>query len=280
MIRELRLDANGLSFRALAAGPESGPPMLLLHGFPEGAEEWADQLEALDSAGVRAVAPDLRGYGGTDAPAGVERYTLAALVEDVAALAASMGGGPVHLAGHDWGALTGWSAVTARPQLFRTWTAISIPHLADLAAAIATDDDQKARSSYVQLFMVAGKAESVLSEDGFRRLAAMYGGKLPAARVERYLEGLRRPGRLTAALNYYRANLQGGSGGSDGPVRVPTVMVWGDHDLAAGRVAVEATERRVQAPYRLVVLEGAGHWLPAERAAEVSEVLVQQATSG
>lgn len=280
MIREIRLEAGGLGVRALAAGPPSGPPMLLLHGFPEGAEAWTEQLEALDAAGVRALAPDLRGYGATDAPEGVSSYSLEALVEDVAAQAAWLGGGPIHLAGHDWGALAGWAAVTARPELFGTWTALSIPHQADLVAAIAIDEDQRARSSYVHLFLVEGKAEAVLSEDGFRRLAAMYGGKLPAARVERYLEGFGRPGRLTAALNYYRANLGGGAVAFDGPVRVPTVMLWGDQDVASGRVAVEATSRRVQAPYRLVVLEGAGHWLQAERAAEVSKVLVEQATSG
>lgn len=279
MIRELRLEANGLGFRALATGPRSGTPMLLLHGFPEGAESWLPALEALEAAGVRAIAPDLRGFGGSDAPEGVESYGMSTLIKDVVALTAALGGGPIHLSGHDWGSALGWSAVTVRPELFRTWTALSVPHPADFFKAIATDDDQRTRSSYMEVFRQVGVAEDLLAADGHARLRAMYQGKLPDSLVDRYIAGFSRPGRLTAALNYYRAN-SGGGGGLDRPVAVPTVMIWGDQDVAVNRLAVEATADRVRADYRLHVLEGAGHWLQYERAAEVSRILVGQATSG
>ena len=87
-MEELRVEANGLGFRCLAAGPASGPLALLLHGFPEGAESWRPQLAALAAAGVRAVAPDLRGYGGTDRPEGVDAYRMSELVADVEGLMA------------------------------------------------------------------------------------------------------------------------------------------------------------------------------------------------
>src|SRR5919109_892339 len=145
MTEELWLDANGLRFRALAAGPAAGPPVLLLHGFPEGAESWLPQLEALAGAGYRAVAPDLRGYGGTDCPEGEDAYALGELVADVRGLVEGIGA-PVHLTGHDWGSLIGWVFVSQHPELVRSWAALSVGHPVAAARAATEDEDQRRRS--------------------------------------------------------------------------------------------------------------------------------------
>jgi pimeloyl-ACP methyl ester carboxylesterase len=288
-IEKGRLQANGISFSVLAAGRRDRPVVLLLHGFPEGKESWEAQLLALAEAGWRAVAPDLRGYGGTDAPKGVEAYAMPHLVADVEGLISALGEDQVDLAGHDWGALVGWPFVSRNPGMVRSWTALSVPHPVALARASGLDGgpdpdpDQRARSAYVGLLQRAGKAEEVLLEDGCQRLRAFYQAgpdpdAIPAEMVEHFVKGFQRPGRLTAALDYYRANLKPAAYAAyppcPKPITTSTLLLWGDQDPALGRVAVEATAGMVKGPYRLQVLEGAGHWLQFERPDEISQALV------
>ena len=159
------VDANGLRFRVSADGPPTGELFILLHGFPEGAESWTRQLAALARAGALAVAPDMRGYGGSDAPAGVQSYALADLVEDVVGIIKGFGREAAHVAGHDWGALVAWFFAGIHPEMTRTLTVLSVGHPATLGAATADDEDQKARSRYIRLFLQEGKAESVLAID-------------------------------------------------------------------------------------------------------------------
>lgn len=282
-MRELQLAANGLRFRCLADGPEEGPLALLLHGFPEGAESWAAQLPDLAAAGYLAVAPDLRGYGGSDCPEGEEPYRMRHLVDDVVGLVDALRRERCHLAGHDWGALVGWSVASHRPDRLVTWSALSVGHPAAFVDAIRDDAGQRARSSYVDLFRARGKAESVLEEDGHRRLRRMYRigprpDAIPAADVEVFVRGMARPGRLTAGLNYYRANLgdlEVERAMAPRPVRTPAQLLWGDQDPACGPVQARRTAGHVDAEYRLEVLEGAGHWLQFERAADVSRLLLE-----
>ena len=280
--------ANGLRFRTLVDGPPQGEMFILLHGFPEGAESWSRQLTALASAGCLAVAPDLRGYGLTDAPEGIESYGIDHLVDDVAGLLRAFGRDSAHIAGHDWGAVVAWFFAARHPDMTKTLSALSVGHPAALAAASRDDADQQARSRYIQLFLLEGKAEKVLAEDDYRRLRAMFAGPpnpeaMPKPVIDAFARSLSRPGRLTAALNYYRANLSSGGGGWEGvanigPIKMRTSLLWGDQDPALGRRGVEATGRHVAGEYELVVLEGAGHWLQFERPAEVSRSLTAAAT--
>jgi pimeloyl-ACP methyl ester carboxylesterase len=285
-----RLQANGISFSVLAAGRRDRPVVLLLHGFPEGKESWGPQLVALSDAGWRAVAPDLRGYGGTDAPKGVEAYAMPHLVADVEGLISALGEDQVDLVGHDWGSLVGWPFVSRHPRLVRSWTSLSVPHPVALARASGLDGnpnpdpDQRARSSYIGLFHKPGKAEEVLLDNGAQRLRAMYRigpnpDAIPEETAEAFIAGFQREGRLTAGLNYYRANLKPAAYAAyppaPKPIQPPTLLLWGDQDPALGRVAVEATAALVAGPYQLTVLEGAGHWLQFERAEEVSRAIIE-----
>jgi pimeloyl-ACP methyl ester carboxylesterase len=170
----------------------------------------------------------------------------------------------------------------------KTLTVLSVGHPAAIAAASREDEDQKARSSYIRLFLTEGKAEQVLSEDDHRRLRQMFSlgpnpEAVPKSVIDHFAKSIARPGRLTAALNYYRANL--GSGGAawerlanTGPINVPTTLLWGDEDPALGRRGAESTASYVQADYRFEVLEGAGHWLQFERPAEVGRALTDRTT--
>ncbi len=279
--------ANGLRFRTLVDGPADGEMFILLHGFPEGAESWSRQLDPLARAGVLAVAPDLRGYGLSDAPDGVESYAIDQLAEDVRFIIKAFGRDAAHVAGHDWGGMVAWFFAGLYPQMTKTLTVLSVPHPAALAAASRDDADQQARSSYVGLFLQSGKAERVLADEEFRRLKSMFAigpnpEAVPPSVVDHFARSLSRPGRLTAALNYYRANLAAGGGAWEsltaiGPITMPTVLLWGDEDPALGRRAAEATGGYVEGDYRLEVLEGAGHWLQFERPGEVSLALTAAA---
>jgi pimeloyl-ACP methyl ester carboxylesterase len=266
-------------------GPPDGEMFILLHGFPEGAESWTKQVDALAKAGHLAVAPDLRGYGLSDAPQGVENYAIDHLVEDVAGIIKSFGRLQAHVAGHDWGALVAWFFASRRAEMTKTLTALSVAHPAALAEASRVDEDQREKSRYVSLFLIEGKAEHVLADEDSRRLREAFAlgpnpGAVPRAMVDHFARSLSRPGRLTAALNYYRANLGAGGGAwasltSELRIATPTTLVWGAEDHALGRRAVEATAERVDGPYELVVLEGAGHWLQFERPDEVSRALTR-----
>jgi pimeloyl-ACP methyl ester carboxylesterase len=282
------IKANGLRFRAMVDGPADGEMVILLHGFPEGAESWSKQVDALAKAGILAVAPDLRGYGLSDAPEGVESYSIDHLAEDVRFIITAFGRDAAHVAGHDWGAMVAWYFAGKFPEMTKTLTALSVPHPAALAAAGQSDEDQQARSRYVGLFLMEGKAEEVLAGDDYRRLKSMFAlgpnpDAVPRGIVDHFTRSVSRPGRLTAALNYYRANLVAGGGAWETPIRIgpitmPTTLLWGDQDPALGRTAAEATGQQVDGQYTLEVLEGAGHWLQFERPAEVSLALTTAAS--
>ena len=272
------LEANGLRFRVLAEGPPSGELVVMLHGFPEGAESWSRQIDALARSGVLAVAPDMRGYGMTDAPSGVEEYAMPRLVEDVAGIIRAFGRNEAHIAGHDWGAIVAWFLAIAHPQMTKSLTVLSVGHPGAMARAIDEDEDQKTRSRYIDLFLMDGKAEHVLAEEQYRRLRAMLSGGIPRPIIEQFVRSLARPGRLTAGLNYYRANLSADrvwtSLRSEATVNGPVTMLWGDQDPALGRFQAEETARYVNGDFRLEILEGAGHWLQFERPDEVSQSLI------
>lgn len=280
--------ANGLRFRTMVDGPPQGDMFILLHGFPEGAESWSRPLHALAKAGRLAVAPDLRGYGLTDAPAEEESYAIGHLVDDVAGLIKSFGRDSAHVAGHDWGAVVAWFFAARHPEMTKTLTALSVAHPAALAAASQEDEDQRERSRYIQLFLMKGKAEEVLAGDDYRRLRLMYSigpnpEAVPRSVVEHFTKSLSRPGRLTAALNYYRANLSAGAAAwaalaNIGRIEAPTTLLWGDQDPALGRRGAEGTAAHVAGEYRFIVLEGAGHWLQFERPDEVARALTEAAS--
>jgi pimeloyl-ACP methyl ester carboxylesterase len=271
------VQANGLRFRTMVDGPATGEMVVLLHGFPEGAESWTRQVEALASAGALAVAPDTRGYGLTDAPTNVSDYAIDILIEDVAGLVKAFGRDRAHIAGHDWGAIVAWFFASRHPEMTESLTVLSVGHPAAAAEAIRNDEDQAKRSEYIRLFLMEGKAEQVLTEDDNRRMRVMF-GDLAGPTAEHFIRSISRPGRLTASLNYYRANFGRGlewwSRANDVKVEAPTVLLWGDQDAFLGRWQAEHTGDHMAHDYRLDVLAGAGHWLQFERPDEVSRTLV------
>jgi pimeloyl-ACP methyl ester carboxylesterase len=264
----IQLPANGLLFEGRLYGPEDGRFVLLLHGFPQTARSFHEVAAGLAAHGRRCLAFNQRGYSVGARPSAAEAYRIEHLVADVVGVLDVTGHQEADVVGHDWGAVVAWHTAIRHPDRIRTLTVLSAPHPVAFAAALASDPDQRARSSYLRTLRGEAAAGLLLAEDG-RELRALLAGAPPP--VMAGLEEFQDPAMLTGALNWYRAMSRSDSDGL-GRVRVPTTYVWGTEDVAFGRTAAESCAAYADAPYRFVELAGAGHWLPDER----PDVLVQE----
>jgi pimeloyl-ACP methyl ester carboxylesterase len=260
-----------LVFDVRDSGPADGDAVVLLHGFPQDSSAFDRLSPALHSAGLRTLAPDQRGYSPRARPEGRAAYRLRGLVDDVLALLDAAGLQNAHVVGHDWGGVVAWALAAWHPWRVRTLTALSVPHPAAMTQAMV-HSDQALRSSYIGFFQLPLVPEGVLlaGRGAVLRRVLRQGG-LPEDRVDEYVDRMREPRALTAALNWYRA-LPLGARTPVGVVRVPTLHVWGAADAFLGRAATEASREFVDAPYALEVLEDVNHWIPelaAERTAEL-----------
>ncbi|MBO4208141.1 alpha/beta fold hydrolase [Micromonospora echinofusca] len=275
----MQIDARGLTFEVRTGGPVDGPPVLLLHGFPQHAGEWDDVVPALHAAGLRTYAPDQRGYSPGARPDDVAAYRMAECVADAVALLDELGVPAAHVVGHDWGAIVAWHLAARHPDRVRTLTAVSVPHPAAMGYALTHDRRQKFRSAYFKLFQQPGTAEKVLLGLDGAVLRRLLRGVGDADRVARYAEPMRRPGALTGALNWYRAMSRRDMVGM-GPVTVPTTFVWSDRDVAIGRTAAEACAAQVAGEYRFVALSGVTHWIPDEAPGQLAEAILARTGPG
>ncbi len=247
---------------------------MLLHGFPETSLSWSTVAPVLADAGLRVIAPDQRGYSPDARPPAVADYEMEHLVDDVLGLADALGLDTFHLVGHDWGAAVGWAVAAHHGDRLRTFTAVSVPHLAAYNNALRGDSDQQERASYIGLMREEGKAEDVLTEDDGRRLRAMYQGRVPATHVDAYVDFFRDRSALTGALAWYRAMT---AALADTPsVSVPTTYVWSDGDLAIGRASAEASGDHMTGPFTFVELPGVSHWIPEEAPTDLARAILER----
>jgi pimeloyl-ACP methyl ester carboxylesterase len=263
--------ARGFTFDVTAGGPPQGPAVLLLHGFPQHSGEWELVTPALHAAGLRTYAMDQRGYSPGARPAEVGQYAVAECVADALAVLDALAVDRAHVVGHDWGAVVGWQLAARHASRVRTLTAFSVPHPAAMAAALAGDGDQRRRSAYIKLFRRPGLAERTLSFANLAAVRLMLRG-VPGDRIDGYLEPLREPGALTAALNWYRA-LDLKRVGALEPVAVHTTYVWSDRDTALGRTAAHRCADFVTGDFRFVTLPGVSHWIPDEAPAAAAAAI-------
>jgi pimeloyl-ACP methyl ester carboxylesterase len=276
VIDQLSIPTEAGAFDAIAAGPEGGRPVLLLHGFPEAAVEWEHQVATLGVLGYRAVAPDQRGYSPSVRPEQPAEYGIATLVEDVVAIADTLGWREFDLIGHDWGGAVAWWTADAHPERLRSLAVVSTPHPAALAAAMKTDEDQHLRSGYMTEWRQTRVTEQRMLADGARALRDIFDRRVPPSKIDEYVQRLSEPGALTAALNWYRA---GRPGGKIGEITVPTMYVWTTEDVAFGSVAAFGTEKWVTGPYRFEMLEDVSHWVAEEAPEALTSLIVEHLTA-
>lgn len=267
-IREL--PANGMTFRCRLCGSESGEPVILLHGFPETSHMWEGILTSLAAQGYRCLAPDQRGYSAGARPAEISRYRIDQIASDVVALADALGAEKFHLVGHDWGSGCGWTVVALYPERVRSWTALSVPHMAAFDTAKKTDDDQKRRSRYMDFFQLP-----ILPEQLFGFAIAMNRQALwkssSAAEVEDYLTVFNNFKGRNATIDWYRANKT--LPVEYGDVFLPTLLMWGKQDPVIGRAGVDLTKPYMKGEYTLIELD-AGHTLVQEKFEQVNQALL------
>ncbi len=313
-LRHRDVETNGIRMHVVEAGPDDGPLVVLCHGFPESWYSWRHQLPALAAAGYHAVAPDMRGYGRSDAPADARAYTQLHLVGDVVGLLDALGAPTAVVVGHDWGAPVAWNAALLRPDRFRAVAALSVPWtprppLSPLGLMQAMFGGQW---FYFLYFQEPGRAEAELD----RNVAAFLRGFLftlsgdASADVLRGLAGgpesagmlehLAQPTALPAWLGeddlaFYVAEFErtGFRGGlswyraaelsweltapwGDARVHQPALFVAGERDGVLGMIpgGVESMPETVPGLRRSLLLPGCGHWTQQERPGEVNAALL------
>lgn len=275
---------SGIELNCRASGPADSPVLMFLHGFPEAAFVWDDMLEHFGTT-HRCIAPNLRGFERSSAPADVEAYRAKHLVTDIAALIASQGRRVEALIAHDWGGAVAWNLAAQQPALMRRLVIINSPHPATFLRDLQGNAEQQAASRYMN-FLCRPDAEALLAENDFARLWPFFtkepgkgetpvnAGWMTEAVRERY-RAVWRAG-LTGGCNYYRASPLKPPTPEDASVmkiafapeavtvRVPTLVLWGEGDIALRPALLDGLDAFVPA-MRLVRVEGASHWIVHER---------------
>jgi pimeloyl-ACP methyl ester carboxylesterase len=262
-----RVRTGPVELSTIVAG--DGPPLLLLHGFPDSAEIWRHQIPALARAGYRVIAPDLRGFGQSDAPADRAAYGIDHIIDDILGLLAALGiDEPVGLVGHDWGAAVGWLFCARHPARVSRFVALSVGHPEAYRSAGLR---QKLMGWYILAFQLEGLAERMIAANGFRFLRRVEPAREDG---ERWVADLSRPGRLTAALNWYRANFRSFLRARFPEMHVPVLGVYSTGDVALTEEQMTGSAAFVRAEWRYVRLPGVGHWLQIERPDEIDRLLL------
>jgi epoxide hydrolase 4 len=277
-------EVNGLRLHYAECG--SGDELvILLHGFPECWYSWRHQLPVLGQR-YHVVAPDMRGFNLSDKPRGVKNYRIDLLVEDVLGLMRNFGKEKAAIVAHDWGAGVAWAVAQRHPESVSKLVAMQVPPPAAWRENFTFR--QLRHSWYMFFFQLPRLPEWWASANDFARVERMYketsfdGDAFTAADIEVYKEALRQPGALTASINYYRANVFRslfGSGGAtpngrNGRIRVPTLFVYGERDMAIVATTVRDVGRFIDAPYRELRIPESGHWVQNEAIADVNEALL------
>jgi pimeloyl-ACP methyl ester carboxylesterase len=268
---------SGLTSTADVAGPSGGPLVLLLHGFPESRHSWREALPVLAAAGYRCVAPDQRGYspGARPDPADLSNYAFDKLVNDALEIAAAAGaeGKRFHLVGHDWGGQVSWGVANAHPGRLASLCVLSRPHPQSFRRALANPNgEQKHRSRHHSKFLEP-ETGALLIEDNARRLReGLFGQDVSTAAIEDHVAVLGTRPAIEAALAWYRSNK--GLSGDFGPIKVPTLYIWGDADATVGPDAAKGTAEFVTAAYAMEVLPGVGHFVMDQAPARATELIL------
>jgi epoxide hydrolase 4 len=268
--------------RADAEGPDERPVVLLLHGFPEMWWSWRYQIDALDAAGYRVIAPDLRGYNDSDKGGPYDMDTLAA---DVRALVAWLGVEKVNLVGHDWGGGLAWHVAATMPNIVERLVVLNCPHPAQMQRALTRDLGQLRRSWYMFFFQLPVLPERMLTRDGGRGIGKMYRAmamdpsNFSDEELAPFIDNVLRPGAASAMLGWYRAafasSLEMRRKGFKYPtIRAPTMLVWARDDKALGYDALVPGTERFVTDLRVEPIEGCGHFVQSEQPEQVNRALI------
>jgi len=304
------VSANGIELFVLEQG--QGPLVILCHGWPELSYSWRHQIPALAEAGFHVVAPDMRGFGRSSAPAEIDAYSIFDTVGDMVALVAALGEKEAVIVGHDWGAPVAWHAALFRPDIFTKVAGLSVPPpfrgrsrpLDALRAGgitnfywqyfqppgVAEAEFERDVSTTMKAVLagrrVSDPAKGLFIEDGKGFLGDVDTGKpLPSWLSEAdlaYFTSVYKTSGFRGGLNWYRnmdRNWELLACVADKKIAVPALFMVGERDVVFDfpgmRQTVAQLSERVPMLRETIVLPGCGHWTQQERAADVSAAMIR-----
>ncbi|WP_114952790.1 alpha/beta fold hydrolase [Sphingosinicella terrae] len=270
---------TGVTLTVQQGGPAEAEPILLLHGFPESHRTWRAVAPAL-SRDFLVVAPDQRGFAGSDKPEGVEAYKIDRILEDLLALADALGLKRFTLVGHDWGGAVAWAAALKHSDRIARLAIVNAPHPLLFQKSLIDDPAQRQASQYINAFrnpLMEKGIEAMGLDTFFDKTFGAHAdlSQVPAGERQAYLDDWGQEGALTAMLNWYRASdiaVPEPGEKAHAPlwtnlpfphVKVPTLVVWGMKDKALLPVQIEGLHDLVD-DLRLVMVPDSGHFLPWE----------------
>jgi epoxide hydrolase 4 len=277
-LRERYIETNGIKLHVMEAGPEDGPMMLFLHGFPEFWYAWRKQLPFFVQKGYRVVAPDQRGYNLSDKPEGVAAYNIDELAKDIIGLLDAYGQKQVRLVGHDWGASVSWWLALKYAERISKMVILNVPHPKVMAKHLFTDSRQMPKSWYIFYFQLPGAVEHLAASTNYDFVLELISsnakpGAFTPEDLGKYRQAFAQPGAFSAMVNWYRAMIQTKAlPPKSFNVTVPLLFLWGEEDIA---MIPEMADESM--PYctegRLVKLPGVTHWIQHEEASRVNEAI-------
>jgi pimeloyl-ACP methyl ester carboxylesterase len=302
------ISANGIDIFVLEQG--EGPLVLLCHGWPELSYSWRHQIPAIAAAGFHVVAPDMRGFGRTSAPADIAAYTIFDNVGDMVALVAATGQKQAIIIGHDWGAPVAWHAAMFRPDIFTGVAGLSVPPPSrGRGRPLTTLRESGITNFYWQYFQAPGTAEAEFERDIGVTMRTLLGRGFSDPAASLFIEGDKgflgelRPDRplpdwlseadlaffteaytrsgFRGGLNWYRnidRNWELTAPWQDAKIHQPSLFIAGSKDSVItgliGAKRVGDMERVLPNLKQKLIIEGAGHWIQQERAEEVNAALI------
>jgi epoxide hydrolase 4 len=278
-VESLYFENAAVRLHAVAAGPNNGPVVVLLHGFPEFWYGWHKQIEPLANASFRVIVPDQRGYNLSSKPPGVSSYAITELVSDVIAIADQLGQQKIFLAGHDWGAVVAWSVALLHPERVAKLAILNVPHPSVMRRYLSTHLRQTLRSWYMFFFQMPWLPEALFSAFRFRMgtsalLRSSRPGTFAPDDLVHYRSAWSQPGALAAMIHWYRALFRFRIKFPDRTVRIPTRILWGERDkFLLAEMAHESLSYCTNA--ELSTFPEASHWLQHEEPAKVTQLLVE-----
>lgn len=274
------VESNGLKFHCVTQG--QGELLVLLHGFPEFWYSWRHQIPIL-ARRFKVVAPDMRGYGESDKPAGVSEYKLNKLVDDVKGIIDAYGAKKAHIVAHDWGGVVAWAFEAAYPHYIDKLVVMNAPHPAILIKNLLLNPRQLLRSWYMIFFQIPRLPEMVYKAFNWRLLRYYFHGwavdksAFPEEEVNKIIESISRPGALTSGMNYYRAmfrNIPYFLKLLNYPkIKTPTMLIWAETDAALGKELTYGMDKYFVEKPLIRYIPNCSHWVQQEQPERVNEFL-------
>ena len=274
------IETNGIRLHTMQAGPEGGRLIILLHGFPEFWRGWIRQIDPLASAGFYVLAPDQRGYNLSDKPAQLEAYLLDELGKDIIGLIKASGRQKAVIVGHDWGGIVAWWLGIHEPEILEKLVIINAPHPNVMRRSLIFNPEQVLKSSYALFFQLPWIPEAISRNEDWKLVVnGMLESSRPGTFSEEdmgyYRAAWWRKDAFTSMLNWYRANARFQPVlPEEARVSVPTLLIWGEQDMALGNYLVEPSAQLCD-QVRVEVFEQSTHWVQHEEAERVNQLILE-----